>query len=124
MGVTREIPCGHGSFAEYSSDTRERGHEVISLREQHLERMSDATILDMAKREGYVVLTFDLDFGDLLATTVQFLPSVVIFRLRNQSPRSVISRLLEVISSCHEDLLAGAIVIVEQTRYRVRRLPI
>ena len=105
-------------------DLRERGHEVISLREEHLERMSDAAILDKAKREGSIVLTFDLDYGDLLATTIQFFPSVVIFRLHNQSPPSVISRLAEVISSCGEDLSAGTIVIVEQTRYRVRRLPI
>jgi predicted nuclease of predicted toxin-antitoxin system len=103
---------------------RERGHEVISLREQHLERMSDVAILDKAKREGCIVLTFDLDFGDLLSATMQLLPSVVIFRLQNQSPPSVISRLLEVISNCHDDLSAGAIVIVEHARYRVRRLPI
>jgi len=103
---------------------RDRGHEVISLREQELGRMSDVTILDKARAEECIVLTFDLDFGDLLATNIESLPSVVIFRLRNQSPPSVTSRLLEVISSCRDDLSAGAIVIVEDPRYRVRRLPI
>jgi predicted nuclease of predicted toxin-antitoxin system len=38
---------------------REHGHEVISLREQDLGRMSDATILDKARREECIVLTFD-----------------------------------------------------------------
>ena len=103
---------------------REHGHEVISLRDQNLRRMSDATILDKARREGCIVLTFDLDFGDLLATHIESPPSVIIFRLRNQSPSSVTPRLLEVISSCRDDLSVGAIVIVEDTRYRVRRLPI
>lgn len=39
-----------------------------------------------AVQEGRVVLTFDLDFGDLLAANRESLPSVITFRLRNQSP--------------------------------------
>jgi predicted nuclease of predicted toxin-antitoxin system len=35
----------------------------------------------MAGREQRIVLTFDLDFGDLLAAGAHALPSVVIFRL-------------------------------------------
>lgn len=64
----------------------EHGREVISLREQQLGRLHDTDILDKAKSEGCVVLTFDLDFGDLLAATIQLLPSMVIFRLHNQPP--------------------------------------
>jgi predicted nuclease of predicted toxin-antitoxin system len=103
---------------------REDGHEVVHLGEEGLWRLSDAAILEKARKEKCVVLTFDLDFGDLLATTIQFLPSVVIFRLRNQTPASVTPRLLETISSCSQELSTGAIVIVEDTRYRLRRLPI
>ena len=103
---------------------REHGHEVISLREQGLGRMSDATILDKARMGRMYRPDIRLDFGDLLATNIQSLPSVIIFRLRNQSPPSVTPKLLEVISSCRDDLSVGAIVIVEDTRFRVRRLPI
>jgi predicted nuclease of predicted toxin-antitoxin system len=102
----------------------EHGREVISLREQQLGRLHDTDILDKAKSEGCVVLTFDLDFGDLLAATIQLLPSMVIFRLHNQPPQLVTTRLLEIITSCREDLSEAAVVIVEHTRYRVRRLPI
>lgn len=103
---------------------REDGHEVIHLREEGLGRLSDAAILEKARKEKCVVLTFDLDFGDLLATTIQSLPSVIIFRLKNQTPTWITPRLLETISSCKQELATGAIVIVEDTRYRLRRLPI
>jgi predicted nuclease of predicted toxin-antitoxin system len=103
---------------------QEHGHEVIHLRTGGYGRLSDAEILDKAGREKCVVLTFDLDFGDLLASTIQSLPSVIIFRMRNQTPASVTPRLLETLSSCSQELSTGAIVIVEDTRYRLRRLPI
>ncbi len=103
---------------------REHGHQVVHLREEGLGRLPDAMILDKARNEECILLTFDLDFGDLLATSLQSLPSVIIFRLRNQTPSSVIPRLLETLLNCRARLSAGAIVIVEDFRYRLRLLPI
>ena len=59
-----------------------------------------------------------------LATGVHALPSVILLRMHNQTPSSVTSRLLEVLSERSDELIAGAIIIVQDARYRVRRLPI
>lgn len=103
---------------------RQIGEEAIHLREEGLQRLPDSDILEKAKREQRVVLTFDLDFGDLLAAGGGGTPSVVLFRLRNQTPDSVTPRLISVLKACRVDLERGAIVIVEDDRYRLRRLPI
>lgn len=103
---------------------RGQGHEVLSLIEEHLERLSDAEILQKAKQEACIVVTFDLDFADLLALGAHTLLSVVIFRLYNQTPPSVTPRLLQVLEECGKDLVTGAIVTVEDSRYRLRRLPL
>lgn len=103
---------------------REQGHDVLSLIEQRLERLSDAEILEKAKREACIVVTFDLDFADLLALGAHKLPSVIIFRLHTQTPSSVTPRLLQVLDECGKDLVAGAIITVEDSRYRLRRLPL
>jgi predicted nuclease of predicted toxin-antitoxin system len=103
---------------------REAGHESIHLRDEGLLKMEDADILDKARSESRIVLTFDLDFGDLLAASGERLPSVVIFRLRNQTPAAIRPRLFEILSECETYLKGGAIIIVEEARYRVRRLPI
>lgn len=71
-----------------------------------------------------MVLTFDLDFGDILAMARAKTPSVIMFRLRNQTPAAVNPRLFRVIGDCESDLDSGAIIIIEDQGYRVRRLPI
>ncbi len=103
---------------------RELGHEIIHLREQNLQRVPDDAILAKAVLEGRVVLTFDLDFGELLATGTQQFPSVIIFRLHKETPSEVTPRLLGVIAERRHELEAGAIITVEETRHRVRRLPL
>ena len=100
------------------------GHDAVHLREQGLHRLSDPEILEKARQEGRVVLTFDLGFGDLLAAGLHQNPSVVIFRLHNATPRSVTPKLLDVVAQRTQELQDGAVVIVEDARYRVRRLPI
>ena len=103
---------------------RQRGHDIRHLSEDGLERLPDSRILEKAGREGSIVITCDLGFADLLALGAHTLPSVILLRLYNQTPGSVTPRLLQVLSECREALTAGAIVTVEESRYRLRRLPI
>lgn len=103
---------------------RAQGHEVVHLREQGLQRLSDPAILAKARAESSVVITFDLDFGDLLAAGADDGPSTIICRLANETPAFVTPLLEQVLEECEPDIAHGAIVIVEDSRYRVRRLPI
>lgn len=103
---------------------RASGYQAIHLREEGLQRLPDPEIVEKARQEERIILTFDLDFGELLAVSSNPLPSVIIFRLQNTLPSFVSARLLLVISECRENLETGAIVTVEDTRYRLRRLPI
>jgi len=102
----------------------ELGHDAVHAREIGLSRATDTTILERARSEGQVVLTVDLDFGQLLAASSQITPSVVIFRMRDQTPGSITPRLLRVIAERSRELESGAIILVEDRRYRVRLLPI
>ncbi len=105
-------------------ELRARGHDATHLLDEHLERMPDRDILDKAGLERRVVLTFDLDFGDLLAAGSRTTPSVVLFRLRDQTPASVLRALDQVLSHHQPALASGAILSVDDGRIRVRRLPI
>jgi predicted nuclease of predicted toxin-antitoxin system len=59
---------------------REAGYEAIHLRDEGLQRLPDPEIVEKARQEELIILTFDLDFGDLLAASSDPLPSVIIFR--------------------------------------------
>jgi predicted nuclease of predicted toxin-antitoxin system len=100
------------------------GHDIVHLREQDLIRMEDPDIIVKARREARVVLTFDLDFGEIMALTRTASPSVVLFRMRNQTPASVTPRLIQLVNERESQLAQGAFVTVEDNGYRLRRLPI
>ena len=85
---------------------------------------ANLTILAKARDENRTIITFDLDFGDLLAAAGIHLPSVVILRLHNPTPLSVTRKLLEILPLVQTKLETGAVIIVEEGRFRVRELPI
>jgi predicted nuclease of predicted toxin-antitoxin system len=103
---------------------QEAGHDALHARDVEMQRAPDEDILAKARDEGRVLLTLDLDFGYLMAISGARLPSVIIFRLGNQTSEFVMSRLRDVLNCCEDDLLAGAIVSVEEATIRVRHLPI
>lgn len=89
-----------------------------------MQRASDAEIVRRASGEGSAILTCDLDFGDIMAASRERHPSVIIFRLENETPGNVNERLAQVLKESSPALLRGSIIIVEDTRHRVRLLPL
>jgi predicted nuclease of predicted toxin-antitoxin system len=102
---------------------KQLGHEAVHVRTLGLERAADGVLIDRALADSSVVVTFDLDFGDILALGVLDKPSVIICRLADERADSVNQRLAQVLSERISDLESGALILIEDTRYRVRKLP-
>ncbi|MFW6158620.1 MAG: DUF5615 family PIN-like protein [Planctomycetota bacterium] len=103
---------------------RDRGHDVVHLRDQQLQRASDRRVFEKAAAEHRIILTFDLDFAEIIAVSSGQTVSAVIFRLRNGRAAHVIERPRSVLADSSEALEQGAIVSVEESRHRLRWLPI
>jgi predicted nuclease of predicted toxin-antitoxin system len=103
---------------------RANGHDAVHLREQGLKRLPDSDIFKKAAEEQRIILTFDLDFGEIMALSGTRPTSVIIFRLRNTRTLHVIARLQKVLDTSIVDLVAGTVMVVEETRHRVRHLPL
>ena len=103
---------------------RSANHDAVHLGEQGLSKLSDQEIFDKAATEQRTILTFDLDFGEILALSRGRIVSVILFRLQNTTTPFVLSRLERVIQDAGAALDAGAIVVVEDARHRIRRLPL
>lgn len=103
---------------------RAEGHDATHLREEGLQRLPNGDIFKKATTEGRIVLTFDLDFGEIVAFLGESKTSVILFRLHNTRTQHVIDRLKEVLEESRQALEEGAVVVVEEGRHRVRRLPI
>ena len=100
------------------------GHDAIHVRALDMHRAQDRELVDYARSEGRVIVTFDLDFGDILALGVLDRPSVILLRLSDERPAEVNSRLGTVVAEQEAALQLGALILVEDGRYRVRKLPI
>lgn len=103
---------------------RGQGHDAVHLREEGLHRAPDEQVFAKALAEERIVLTFDLDFGDLAALTGDRPGRVVLFRLDDARTARVIDRLAAVLATSGDALARPVIVIVEDARHRIRYLPI
>ena len=103
---------------------RDEGYDARHLREEELQRLPDDQIFRKAVAENRVVLTFDLDFGEIVASSGRQKVSVVLFRLQNTRTPHVIERLKAALQEAGPALEQGAVVVVEESRFRIRRLPI
>jgi predicted nuclease of predicted toxin-antitoxin system len=102
---------------------QERNHDSVHLGDQGLQRLPDPQVFNKAYEERRIILTFDLDFGEIAAFSRGRVVSVVLFRLHNTRTAHVIDR-LEPRFAFRKVLEKGAIVVVEESRCRVRHLPI
>ena len=84
----------------------------------------DHAILEHARNHGFVVLTHDLDFGDILAATGGEAPSVVQLRAANVSAEQTAPALLSALANHADALEGGALLTVDLLRSRIRLLPI
>ena len=83
----------------------------------------DAVIMEWAASTSHVVFTHDLDFGAALALTRAKFPSVLQIRGRRVLPEEVGGLVAGVLAKYADELGAGALVVVDEIKSRVRVLP-
>ncbi len=101
-----------------------RGHECRHVADIGMDRASDLAIVEEARAKREVIVTHDLDYGQLLAFSGEPGPSVVIFRLRDTHPNNLYARICDVWPQVEAPLTAGAVVLLEDAVLRIRKLPI
>ena len=100
------------------------GHEASHVNEIGYNHTSDFKIASFASLSGEVVITHDTDFGTILALTGSARPSVILFRWQAISAQRLFSFLAEYLPQLSESLVAGALVVVDEQKIRVRTLPL
>lgn len=103
---------------------RQEGWDAIHWSEIGQPTAPDSEVLSYAKRHQYVVFTHDLDFGAMLAATGANGPSVIQVRAQDTLSQQFHQLLVVSLRRFRAELDAGAIVVVDQSRARVRILPL
>ncbi|HVW15165.1 MAG TPA: DUF5615 family PIN-like protein [Mucilaginibacter sp.] len=100
------------------------GHDALHLNEQSLHLLEDLSILEKAIAEKRIILTTDMDFGQLLAFNKHAHASVIQFRTSVFTPGNIRQKLELVFEGFADQLDEGFIITVEDNRIRFRKLPI
>lgn len=85
---------------------------------------TDVDIMEWARIHDSIVFTHDLDFGTMLALTHASGPSVIQVRGQNVMPSHMAAIVLAALVQHEAALAAGALVVIDESRLRVKVLPI
>ena len=95
------------------------GHDVALVRDQGLAGSDDSRLLEVAVAEGRVLVTLDLDFGDILRHPPAQTAGIVVLRLHSQTLSLMggcaiaLARLLDL------EPVVGRLWVLDETRLRV-----
>lgn len=99
-------------------------HDVATAAEEGLLSQPDVAVAAAAKAEERILLTLELEFGDLRKFPPGSHPGIVLFRPRSFGPLEVNRVVSEFIGSVDLNQLSKCVVIVEPLRVRIRRAPL
>lgn len=100
------------------------GHETRHVLRIGMHKSPDFDILIEADTNNEIVLTHDLDFGDLLAMSGKSTPSVIIFRISPVNTAIFFEILRNNLPNLENALDQGTLVIISSKNIRLRKLPI
>ena len=101
------------------------GHDAVHVRDYAMQAEPDEAVSDRALSEDRVLVSADTDFATLLSLQGKTRPSFILFRLGGKrTPENQAAVLLGNLPAMREPLRNGSVVVIEDARIRVRRLPL
>jgi len=101
-----------------------QGYDILRSTDLLPAPAADIDILELARVEGRIIITQDLDFSMLIAVGKYNQPSLVTLRLSSAKPDVITQRLLEVLPQLEEELTQGSALTIDDNSVRIRKLPI
>jgi len=105
--------------ARLAAFVRQAGHETTTVLDQGLHATVDPALYDHCVSEGYVLVTLDLDFSNVLRYPPERTPGLVVLRGPNDLFPTVRILFQTLLNALTRDTPSGHLWIVEPGRIRI-----
>ncbi|PIS36726.1 MAG: hypothetical protein CO150_01195 [Nitrospirae bacterium CG_4_9_14_3_um_filter_53_35] len=96
------------------------GYNVSTVSEENLSGASDALLLEKATEENRLLITFDVDFGNIRTFPFGSHAGIVVFRLRDQRWAVLKEPAKRLVTSGLLERLQRGLAVVDENRVRLR----
>ena len=96
------------------------GHDALTVPAQGLSGAEDPKVLDVARAEQRILMTFDVGFGNIREFPVGTHWGIVVFRLHDQRWTVLEKPARRMLESGVLDRLGRGLAIIDETRARLR----
>ncbi|HHT9108695.1 MAG TPA: DUF5615 family PIN-like protein [Candidatus Wunengus sp. YC63] len=100
---------------------RQKGIDIVDVKEKGWCGNEDKYLMGIARKEKRFILTHDVDFGTLAINEGIPCYGIIYMRLKNIKVSNIIT-ILEKLLAIDKDVEVGSLIVVEDTRVRVRNI--
>jgi len=100
---------------------RNLSYDTKSLLEENLGQISDEEVVKLARKEKRIIITHDLDFGEIYHFKEEGKFGILVLRLKNQTVESVNKVLDKFLKKqiIQKQRLTKSLIILTETSYRI-----
>lgn len=98
------------------------GYDATLLSEHTTPDAADNDVITLAQTLDAVLLTVDLDFANILDYPPNDYAGIVVMRYEASDESLLVATLQQALADLYREPLRGVLVIIEPTRYRIRRV--
>lgn len=108
-------------YKAFVKNLRSLGHDVLDIKEQGLERSSDAEIFTLAHREKRILISMDKDFSSIIHYPPGTHYGIIVVKLYRITILEATNIFIRAIQNLNIDDINSNIIIISRNKTRIRR---
>ena len=107
-------------FPKITFHLRSLGHDVKSIQEEGLNRITDDEIVRLAKKEDRTIITFDKHFGNVLKYPPLNTAGIIHIRIHPPLLKDLLLAIDNLFKKYSLPSFHGKLIVLSKTGYRIR----
>ncbi|MBI5873894.1 MAG: DUF5615 family PIN-like protein [Candidatus Omnitrophica bacterium] len=103
---------------------RDAGFDIVTIQELGKTSATNGIVINLAHKERAVIITNDLDFGNLILYPLGSHPGIIVLRPRLDTKEAIADVhivLLQLLKELKPAEIVKSLIIVDRNKYRLRR---